>query len=873
MPASLGPTTIGLRANTAQFNRNIRAARTQLRAFGRQARSLQRTFTGLGAALVGALGVSSFVRTIADFEKSIAGVAAVTRATAQEMEVLTDTARSLGATTEFSATQAADALRFLGQAGFSAADAVAASASVLDLATAGTLDLAEAADIASNVMSGFGIAATESARATDVLAAIASRANTDVRQIGEAMAYVAPVARAMGVSLETSAAALGVLGDAGIQASSAGTALRASLAALVNPSTAAANAIERMGLSLAEVDPSSENFVDVIARLSDAGLTAADALTIFGNRAAPAILALTSQVPRLRELEEAMHAAGGEAARMAQIMRDNLGGDLDTLASSIQELVLALGDSGLTEALRATVQALTTAFRFLAEQSERIVAYLGAGLVLVLGKVVISFKALAVAVIASGRALLFLRGALIRLGLTAFVVALGEIAYQFDQFATSVGGFGEAFRLLSAVASEAFDRIVLEFRGTRVALLSLANGVGFAFNRLAFGIVTVFDSTWEQVVAVASGGTAAVNNLFTQIADFAVFAFRQPLRAIRRLFDGIINTIRERINVLIRAVNSVSEFAGLGQTFDEIPLSITISPDSEAGATEAGETVGEAFSRGYRESIERLRGERDPVIEYLNELGDNLIDQSQNYKQLADRLFTLARAPFQSIEELRAAIREMGTDTIKVSEEVNASATQISNDFEVAKQSAESLSSGIEDLATVSEELTTAQKFGADAAQSFTGSLRSVILGAKSGSDAVKGFIVSLADLVLQYTVLIPLAQQLSGAFSGAFGGVFGGAFASGGFGRGLSLVGEQGPELVDLGSGSRVYSNDQLNAALAGGGASSVTNNINIRSTDGPGVQAALFRAIPAIVDASTNKIMQDANRPGPMRQTLRGY
>ena len=873
MPASLGPTTVALRANTAQFNRNIRAARAQLRAFGRQARSLQRTFTGLGAALVGALGVSSFVRTIADFEKSIAGVAAVTRATAQEMEELTETARNLGATTEFSATQAADALRFLGQAGFSATEAVAASAAVLDLATAGTLELAEAADIASNVMSGFGLAATESARATDVLAAIASRANTDVRQIGEAMAYVAPVARAMGVSLETSAAALGVLGDAGIQASSAGTALRASLASLVNPSTAAANAIERMGLSLAEVDPSSENFVDVIARLSDAGLTAADALTIFGNRAAPAILALTSQVPRLRELEEAMHAAGGEAARMAAIMRDNLGGDLDTLTSSIQELVLSLGDSGLTTVLRTTVQGLTDSFRFLAEQSERLVAYLGAGFVAILARGAVQFGVLTAAILASGRALLFLRGALIRTGIGVLVVGLGEGIFRVTQ---AVGGFAEAFRFAAAIASEALERVSLEVRGLNALFFSLTNFIGYSFNRAAYGIVLAFDTAWEQVVAIAQGGVAAVTNLFTQIGDAALFAFRQPLQAIRRLFDGVINIIRERINSLIRAVNAVAEFAGLGETFSEIPLSVTISPEVETQALAAGETVGEAFSRGYRESIDSLRSERDPVLEYLNDLGDNLATQAQDYRGLADSLFELARAPFQSIQELRDHIKQLGEDTQATADTIDNLGTNVQANFEEIAASAEVLpevTTQVQRLGEAQVELNRVQEFSDRAAKSFTDSLRGVILGTQSGSDAVKGFIVSLADLVLQYTVLIPLAQSLSAAISGAFGGGFGGAFASGGFGRGLSLVGEQGPELVDLGSGSRVYSNDQLNAALAGGGASSVTNNINIRSTDGPGVQAALFRAIPAIVDASTNKIMQDANRPGPMRQTLRGY
>ena len=165
------------------------------------------------------------------------------------------------------------------------------------------------------------------------------------------------------------------------------------------------------------------------------------------------------------------------------------------------------------------------------------------------------------------------------------------------------------------------------------------------------------------------------------------------------------------------------------------------------------------------------------------------------------------------------------------------------------------------------------QEFARSAADSFTNSLGGIITGSQSGSEAVKGFISSLANLVLQYTVLIPLAQSLAGAFGG-FGLPAIGAAATGGFRRGLTLVGERGPEIVDLGGGSQVYTNEQLAAAVGGGGGQSVSvvNNINIDSTDGPGVQRALAEALPAITDASVNRIMSESSRPGPLRTVLRG-
>ena len=168
------------------------------------------------------------------------------------------------------------------------------------------------------------------------------------------------------------------------------------------------------------------------------------------------------------------------------------------------------------------------------------------------------------------------------------------------------------------------------------------------------------------------------------------------------------------------------------------------------------------------------------------------------------------------------------------------------------------------------------QEFARSAANSFTNALGGFITGASSGEDAVRGLITSLANLVLQYTVLIPLAQSLATSIGGL--GLFGGGIpgaATGGFHRGLTLVGERGPELVDLGSGSRVYTNDQLADAVAGGSGQTVVvnNNISIESSDGPGVRAALAEALPAIVDASTNKIMSESSRPGAVRQAIRGY
>ena len=270
------------------------------RSYSRVGLSAQRMSATAGKAL-GALAVATaaafvagnVISTIADFETAASKMGAISRATAADLAVMRDTAAQLGATTEFSATQAADGLGFLAMAGFQAREAVEALPPILDLATASSMDLAQAADIASNIMGAFQINASKAGSVADVLAAASSRANTSVSQLGQAISTAGPVAAGLGISLETTAAAIGVMSDAGIQAERAGTALRGSLAALSAPTKAASDALSKYGIAISEVNPETNDLADVLATLRDANLSTADAMAIFGREAASGALVMT----------------------------------------------------------------------------------------------------------------------------------------------------------------------------------------------------------------------------------------------------------------------------------------------------------------------------------------------------------------------------------------------------------------------------------------------------------------------------------------------------------------------------------------------------------------------------------------------------
>ena len=316
---------------------------------GRSARASQLAFVGMRGAVAAAAaalgGVAGSAAVLANFGSSMSQVAAITQASGHELSSLRDVAKELGSTTEFSASQAAGGLRFLGMAGFSATESISAIPAVLDLATASGMGLASAADTTSNIMSAFSIAASNSGAVADVLAAASSRANTDVTQLGSAMAYAGPVASALELSLGDTAAAVGVLSDAGIQGSAAGTGLRRVLSVLANTTPAATSALRQMGITLDQVNPATNDLTDIIDLLAEKGLTAAQAMEIFGDRGGPAVLALVSQNARLRELSSELGSVTGEATRMADTMRDNLSGDLKGAMSAAEGLILALGVS------------------------------------------------------------------------------------------------------------------------------------------------------------------------------------------------------------------------------------------------------------------------------------------------------------------------------------------------------------------------------------------------------------------------------------------------------------------------------------------------------------------------------------------------
>ena len=301
--------------------------------------------------LVGAAAAG--IKFAGDFQQGMNKVRAITGQTGKAMDDMRKQALELGRTTSFTARQASEAMSFLAMAGFKANEIMAAMPNTLQLAAAAAIDLGTAADITSNILTGYGMKVSELGHANDVLVGAFTNANVDLRMLGESFKYVGPIAKGAGMSFEETAAALAMFGNAGIQGSMAGTALRGALSKLLNPTKQAEKALSRLGIHAKDSQGQLLPLVKIVKQLEDAGASAADMLQIFGDRAGPAMKALVDQgSAALANLTDKLMNAGGTAARIEKTQLEGFKGAIIKMKSALQGLAIAFGDTLLPVATK-----------------------------------------------------------------------------------------------------------------------------------------------------------------------------------------------------------------------------------------------------------------------------------------------------------------------------------------------------------------------------------------------------------------------------------------------------------------------------------------------------------------------------------------
>ena len=489
------------RQGTAWANRQIETNNARRQALRGEAFGLAAAAAAAGAAL----------RPAIQFERAMAGVGAVARADEDQLARLTATARELGATTAWSASEAAEGMRFLAMSGFGVNDTVAAMPGMLNLASAGAVGLGQASDIATNILSGFRMEAAEMGRLGDVLTNTFTSSNTDLAMLGETMKQVAPNAAGLGVSLEQTAAMAGKLGDAGIQGSQAGTALRAMFIRMASLPKPAEEALEELGVKTMDASGNLRDLPTVLAEVQAAlkpfgsGRQAKLITDIFGMEASSAATVLLQQAGSgaLQSYAESL-AETGSAARVAARLNDNTGGALKRLQSIAESLAISFGTillpqvTALLDAVVPAVAALQSWADAHPELISRAAQLAAALLALRLGSVVLRW------------ALLNLLGPVFHI-----VRAAGLLLVLLPRLAL---GFAALLNPMKLV------------RGTLIALrfAFLATGIGALLAGVAMAGIWIYNN-WEGLQSFFSG--------FWQ-------SFRAALGPAAPLLDGIVQAAR-----------------------------------------------------------------------------------------------------------------------------------------------------------------------------------------------------------------------------------------------------------------------------------------------------------------------------------------
>ena len=557
-------------------------------ATGEKLQAVGDKVSGVGQKLLPVTGVvtglgTAAVKTAADFDSAMSRVAAVSGATGSDFDKLRDKAREMGAKTKFSATEAADAMNYMAMAGWKTENMLSGIEGVMYLAAASGEDLATTSDIVTDALTAFGLTAEDSGHFADVLAAASSNANTNVSMMGETFKYCAPVAGALGFSVEDTAEAIGLMGNAGIKASQAGTSMRSIMTNLTGDVKLSGAAIGDVTIATTNADGSMRSLSAILAdcRVAFGGMTEAEkannAETLVGKNAMSGFLALMNAAPEdIAKVSGAVNNCKDAAKNMADTMQDNLEGQLTILKSQLQELAISFGDL-LMPAVRSIVSGLQGMVDVLnampdgVKQVIMIIALLAAALgpvLIIIGKVIsavgtimtivpklagvintvkTAFGALNAVMLANPIAIVIAAIA----ALVAAFVYLWNTNEEFRQFWISLWESVketaiQCWQAISAFLSQAWEAI----QNTAV---SVWNGIRDFFSGLWTGIQTLFTTVVNAIAGFLSGAWNAVKGTVVSVWN-----------AISQFFTSVWNGIRNVTSVVVNGIRSFLQSAWNG---------------------------------------------------------------------------------------------------------------------------------------------------------------------------------------------------------------------------------------------------------------------------------------------------------------------
>ena len=746
---------------------------------------------------------ASTLKTFADFEQSMAAVKAVSGATAAEFEALTEKAREMGRETVFTAQQSADALKFIAMAGIEAKDAIVILPDILNLAAAGSLELAKAADLATNIMTVFGKEASDMGNVVDILAHTAASSNTNVQQLASAVSYAGPIARAAGVDMETLAAMVGQLGNAGIQGYRAGTGLRSMITSLVKPTRQAMTVFERLGISVVDSTGKMRSVLDIVKDLERVGASAGDLARIFSSRSVPAVKALMNSMAagEMDPFIQEMYNAEGAAKKMADTMLDTTHGSVTLLKSKMTDLALTIGEN-LAPILNRILDSLNKFVGWIGKAAEKspklftalavggaVLATLLVGLTgvgIAVGGLTLGIAGLTTVVGAAGVVFGVILGpiGLIIAAVTALATVVGVVLYK--AWKGNNKSLEPVRKLMVAVVElakalwerfkqfykEALQPLIAEFvkLGKLLApivipaLKILGTIVGTQLKNVFTVITGVIKILTALIRGDFMGAWQALKNMVIGVAKNIITGIKSILKALPDKFipDGWIRSIESAEQYLDSAMNNMADKStetsneinqhAKGISFEYKQTAYGIKTDMAASMTASGESVKQLSNTSSQES--------NRIVGFFRKGFDQI---KANVK---DTITT-------SINDVKALGQAIGSA-------VSAGVRLARSAFDIFKRAIDSVK----------------QAFGGlkQTAQNSFNTMASMVASPKRAIESLKGVVRSVAD---SFRGLISKAQEAANKAKSLFnkaknwvtsgGGSSGGSFGGGSSGGGSS--------------------------------------------------------------------------------------
>lgn len=519
---------------------------------GQVATSTGKTLTKAVTVPIVGIGIAA-AKVGGDFEAQMSRVKAISGATGSSFEELRQQAIDLGAKTAFSAKESAAGMENLASAGFNAKEIMEAMPGLLDLAAVSGGDVALASENAATALRGFNLDASQSGHVANVFAKAAADTNAEVGDMGEAMKYIAPVANSMGLSIEEVSAAIGIMSDAGIKGSQAGTSLRGALSRLAKPTDAMQAKMDELGLSFYDSEGKMKPLKDQIGMLKDAfkGLTPEQQqnalVTLYGQESLSGMLALIDKGPdKLGKLTDSLKNSDGAADKMAKTMQDNMNSSLEQMMGSLESAAIVI-QKVMAPAVRKIADAVSGMVDMFVSAPEPVQK-----MIVVIGLI---------------------------------VAAIGPLLVIFGQAVVTIQRVKVGFMALQAglaLMETSLAAVILPVLGI-IAAIAAVIVIGVLVYKNWDKIVAFGKKAWANITKFVSDAAKAIKEKWGDITQWFSDTWNNIKNGAKGLWDGTIQGAKDAVDSVKNAWNGIKEWfanlwkgttSGLSSAWDSVTTTL-----------------------------------------------------------------------------------------------------------------------------------------------------------------------------------------------------------------------------------------------------------------------------------------------------------